>query len=239
MPPHARERVTAAYLAPGVNFVPSRYLKRWLEEELGDRDAIVVHNGLDPRYTSTARSKSAIPTLGFMFDVGDRKGSDVAARAIEVVRRELRDLRVIAFGASPPTQRWPLPKGTEFHLQPPQEAIPEIYQQCDVWLLPSRKEGFAMPGLEAFGSHTPVVSTLCGGPDEYIDEGVSGFLVPVEDHEAMAERAIEILKLPEDRWRAMSEAGYRRSRAFSWDQSAEVMEQAIGRILSGEHPIRT
>src|SRR5690606_20399032 len=174
-----------------------------------------------PRFDSAPRGRQERPTVGFMYQTGARKGSDTALAAIERVRREFPDLRVLAFGATEPDHKWPLPDGAEFRLRPPQEQIPEIYRQCDVWLLPSRQEGFAMPGLEAFGSHTPVVATLCGGPDEYIEEGVSGSLVAVEDHEAMAERAIEILRMPDDRWRAMSEAGYRRSREFSWDKSAE------------------
>jgi glycosyltransferase involved in cell wall biosynthesis len=234
-----RERIDAAIRGPGVNFAPSAFLRNWLATEHGDPNAILVYNGLDPRFDSPPRDRQAAPTIGYMFQVGERKGSDTALRAIEQARRAFPDLRVLAFGATPPDDDWPLPEGAEFHLRPPQEKIPELYRQCDVWLLPSRQEGFAMPGLEAFGSHTPVVSTLCGGPDEYIDEGVSGYLVPVEDHEAMAERAIEILRMPNDRWREMSEAGYRRSREFSWDRSGELMEQAIYRILSGEHPIRT
>lgn len=235
---HRQHRIIAAYQAPGVNFVTSSYLAACLAK-YGDTDPILVPNGLDPRFDSAGRSRQATPTVGFMFSRGPLKGSDTAKRAIEIVRSQVDDLRVVAFGSSAPNQDWPLPEGTEFDLRPPQDLIPEIYSRCDVWLQPSRNEGFALPGLEAFGCHTPVVSTLCGGPDEYIQEGVNGYLVPVEDHVAMAERAIEILRMPEERWREMSEAAYRRSREFTWERSAEQFEAAIYRILRGEHPIRT
>jgi glycosyltransferase involved in cell wall biosynthesis len=60
--------------------------------------------------------------------------------------------------------------------------------------------------LEAMACGTPVVATQCGGYPELIENGVSGFLVPVNDSEALASRIAELLARPELRERIGSNA---------------------------------
>ena len=65
-----------------------------------------------------------------------------------------------------------------------------------------------MPGLEAAACRCPVVATRCGGPEDYVEDGVSGYLVDVGDAEAMADRIVRVLRLNDGAVRAMSEAMY-------------------------------
>src|SRR5690606_20542321 len=117
-----------------------------------------------------------------------------------------------------------LPPDAEFRFRPPQGEIASIYRSCDCWVVPSRAEGFAMPGIEAAACRCPVVATLCGGPEDYIDDGGSGFLVPVEDPPAMADAIARVLTCSADAWSAMSERSYANARRFDWDVSAELLE---------------
>ena len=39
----------------------------------------------------------------------------------------------------------------------------------------------------------PVISTACGGPESYVQDGKNGFLVPVKDHEAMSKALTRVL----------------------------------------------
>ena len=84
-----------------------------------------------------------------------------------------------------------------------------------------------MPGIEAAACHCPIVSTRCGGPEDYIEDGKSGYLVDVGDSDKMAECIEKILKLDDDNWRKMSEASYQISLNFDWDKSAEILEKAL------------
>ena len=84
-----------------------------------------------------------------------------------------------------------------------------------------------MPGLEAAACHCPIVSTRCGGPEDYVEDGVSGFLVPVGDAVAMADAVCRVLKLPDDKWRTMSQASYNISKRFDWDRSAKILEDTL------------
>ena len=71
--------------------------------------------------------------------------------------------------------------------------LEEVLGACDLFLLPSTAESFGMAALEAMASEVPVIATRAGGLPEVVDDGVTGYLLPVGDVEAMAERGIEIL----------------------------------------------
>ncbi|HEY3056295.1 MAG TPA: N-acetyl-alpha-D-glucosaminyl L-malate synthase BshA, partial [Thermoanaerobaculia bacterium] len=84
--------------------------------------------------------------------------------------------------------------------------LEEILGGSDLFLLPSESESFGMAALEAMASEVPVIATRAGGLPEVIEDGVNGYLMPVGDVDAMAERAIEILS-NDDVGRRMGAAG--------------------------------
>jgi L-malate glycosyltransferase len=71
--------------------------------------------------------------------------------------------------------------------------LEEVIGAANVFLLPSEAESFGMAALEAMASEVPVIATAAGGLPEVVIEGETGFLLPVGDVDAMAERAIAIL----------------------------------------------
>lgn len=62
----------------------------------------------------------------------------------------------------------------------------------------SNSESFSNTCLDASAASLAVIATRCGGPEEIIDDGVSGFLVPVGDVAAMAERMSWLLNHPKE-----------------------------------------
>ncbi|HEY0370600.1 MAG TPA: N-acetyl-alpha-D-glucosaminyl L-malate synthase BshA [Thermoanaerobaculia bacterium] len=72
--------------------------------------------------------------------------------------------------------------------------LEEVLGTCDLFLLPSNAESFGMAALEAMASEVPVIATRAGGLPEVVDDGVTGYLLPVGDIEAMADRGVEILR---------------------------------------------
>ena len=74
-----------------------------------------------------------------------------------------------------------------------QEQIVPFLSVSDLALLPSASEGFGLAALEAMACETPVVASRVGGLPEVIEDGVSGFLHPPEDVEAMAESGVALL----------------------------------------------
>jgi glycosyltransferase involved in cell wall biosynthesis len=227
-------RVAATYRMAGLKFVIAKWLQRIMAEEYGDPNAVLIPNGVDrSQFNSRPRDRASIPTVGMLYGRQEWKGAKTAFEALRQIQKQFPKLRAIAFGSKPLSKKHKPPVWLEFHLRPAQNEIPRLYQQTDCWIVPSTTEGFGMPGIEASACHCPIVSTRCGGPEDYVEDGVSGFLVPVGDPAAMASAVCNVLNLPEAQWRAMSQASYEISKRFDWDQSAEILENTLVNALSG------
>jgi glycosyltransferase involved in cell wall biosynthesis len=76
--------------------------------------------------------------------------------------------------------------------------IPVLLNLMDVFVLPSLSEGLSMALLEAMAAECPVVATRVGGNVELVEEGVTGYLVPSENSQLLAERVIDLLRNKEE-----------------------------------------
>jgi glycosyltransferase involved in cell wall biosynthesis len=86
-----------------------------------------------------------------------------------------------------------------------------LYRGMDVFVLPSRREGFPRAAMEAAASGVPVVATDVRGCRQVVDHGVTGLLVPVASPRRLAD-AIRWLGEDEARRHEMGAAGARRAR---------------------------
>lgn len=76
------------------------------------------------------------------------------------------------------------------------EDARQVIAACDVIVCPSRFESLGMVHLESMAMARPVVSMDNGGPAETVVDGETGFLVPPEDPETLAERVLTLLHDP-------------------------------------------
>jgi N-acetyl-alpha-D-glucosaminyl L-malate synthase BshA len=74
-----------------------------------------------------------------------------------------------------------------------QENVVPLLSIADLFLLPSEQESFGLAALEAMACGVPVVASNAGGLPEVIEPGVTGFLHPVGDVEAMAASGVRLL----------------------------------------------
>ena len=226
-------RAKRTYTAPLHRIAIAQWLVEVLADEYGDHDVDLVPNAVDhAQFHAAPRTRAERPTVGFMNSLASFKGTDVTLAALHRLRAELPELRILSFGLCPPENLGTLADSVEYQHMPPQENIRALYAECDVWLTASRSEGFNLPAMEAMACRTPVVATRTGWPLEAIVDGGNGYLVPIDDAAALAERALRVLRLAPTAWQRMSEQAHATAAPHCWERSTDLFERALQRAVA-------
>ena len=185
----------------------------------------VIHNAVDPerfadpdpRYRAKLlryfrpRRKLVVGAAGRL---SPEKGFDVLVRAAEQVAQEGASVGFILFGDGPcraqlVQQIDAAGLKASFVLSGFRADLDRFVPYLDLLVLPSHTEGLPNVVLEACAAAVPVVATAVGGTPEVIEDGVSGYLVPPGDPEALAGRIRDLLA-SEERRREMGFQGRQR-----------------------------
>jgi D-inositol-3-phosphate glycosyltransferase len=75
-----------------------------------------------------------------------------------------------------------------------QKMLPYYYSAAEVVVMPSYYESFGMVALEAMACGTPVVASQIGGLAFLVQDGETGYVVPGNDINLLADRLIKIIK---------------------------------------------
>lgn len=112
------------------------------------------------------------------------------------------------------------------------DDMTRLLAQSDVAVLTSTKEGIPRAMMEAMAMKIPVVATRVIGTEETVVDGETGFLVPLDDVDALTDRLARLLDDPDLR-RAMGERGRARVEA-EFDENAIVdrLADAYRRLLA-------
>ncbi|EME69338.1 glycosyltransferase [Paramagnetospirillum caucaseum] len=121
--------------------------------------------------------------LGFAARFEDpRKNLPLALESLACLRRDGADLRLRLAGARPSDSTLArvrdlgLEGAVEFVGELGLDQLPAFYAGLDLFVLPSHQEGLCIAGLEAMACGVPVISTRCGGPEDYVRDGETGYL---------------------------------------------------------------
>jgi phosphatidylinositol alpha-1,6-mannosyltransferase len=113
------------------------------------------------------------------------------------------------------------------------EALRACYRSCDVFVMPSAKEGFGFVFLEAMQYSKPVVAADRGGSPEVVLDGTTGILVKYGEIAQLERALIDLCLDPKYRER-LGSAGYRRLQAhFTYPR----FESTLTQILMHELPV--
>lgn len=122
------------------------------------------------------------------------------------------------------------------HGSRPPERLAPFYASADVFVLPSRSEGFGIVYAEALSHGLPVIATNVGPIPDLV--GDAGLLVPANDSVALAAAMERLAKDPNLRFH-LSQRARRRARLLpTWDQTADRFRQVTVDLLSGRPPPR-
>lgn len=135
-----------------------------------------------------------------------RKGHEVLVRAFARVLKQMPDAHLVLVGGSGPESEsiqqlirsLSLKNNVTLFKDVPHEYIPEFFRHAQLFVLASRQESFGLVVTEAAAAQVPVVCTRAEGLRELIKDGVTGRLVNIDDHVALADAILQALTEPDD-----------------------------------------
>jgi D-inositol-3-phosphate glycosyltransferase len=111
-----------------------------------------------------------------------------------------------------------------------QDTLPYYYSAADILIMPSHYESFGMVALEAMACGTPVVASQVGGLAFLVQDGITGFVVPGGDPEALSKTLEKLIKDPALREKLGSQAA-EYARFYSWDKIANRIKGVYEELI--------
>jgi len=218
---------------------PCRWLMQKVEQSMltpAVMEARVIPNGVDlsifhPANKEDARSALGVPqnALMILFTANALRQNiwkDYAtvrdAVALTAARMGGRNVLFLALGDGALPERIGAAELRFIPYQTNPEAVARYYQAADVYVHAARADTFPNTVLEALACGTPVVATAVGGIPEQIEDGRTGFLVPIGNAKALAERLTQLLSDNELTQRMGILAAEAARRQFDLQSQAEV-----------------
>ncbi|MFD0685140.1 glycosyltransferase family 4 protein [Actinomadura fibrosa] len=208
------------------------------------RGAQIVYNGVEePARTVPPRAEPGPPArIALVGRLSPRKGSDVAVKAVRLLRERGYDASLTLVGAIFPGYEWfeeelrtmaGDDEGVVFAGFRP--SVWESFAEADIAIVPSRVEPFGNVAVEAMLAGRPVVASATQGLVEIVEDGENGVLVPPDDPAALADGIARLL----DDWdgalamakRARDDA----ARRFGKDRYHSELREAVRRLAAPAH----
>ncbi|MBF2026252.1 MAG: glycosyltransferase [Oscillatoriales cyanobacterium C42_A2020_001] len=218
------ETVYDDLLQTGDHFLPiSKHWQKRLIELGCNPDKITVHRmGIDcQRFTFLPRSLAPGETVRLISvaRLTEKKGIEFGIRAVAKVLQSHPNLEYVIVGDGElRTELTELIASLKIADQVKllgwrnQSEVVELLHQSHILLAPSvtaadgNQEGIPVALMEAMAMGLPVITTYHSGIPELVEDGISGFLVPERDVEALAEKLSFVLQ-QSDRWVEIEQAG--------------------------------
>ena len=239
----ATARRTRAVLgAAGAVMANSSAVARLLTDVVPGERLHVVLNGTTGLGRAVEPAADYLPGEPLVLAVGyliERKGLRELVAAAGLLRRRGRPIQLVLVGDGPlkaALQEQAAAEGVadsvHFLGRVPHARVLQLMARADLFALPSWDEAFGLVYTEAMAQGTPVLAGKGEGPEDFLTDGVSGYLVPVRDPEALAGIIAGVVDDP----RAASEvgeAGRTAALALSWQRNARLTRDVYRTVVGG------
>jgi glycosyltransferase involved in cell wall biosynthesis len=215
LPDHAVEGQLMELRNAGTILVLSTFSKRTLHDHVDPDRVLVTPLGVDIElFKPRPRPDDATFRVIFSGYISQRKGLSYLIDGF--ARANIPDSELLMVGQVVGTSRpWSGRRGVRHVPHVPRRELPDYYGLGDVYVFPSLVEGFGLTALEAMACGLPVILSSNTFAEDVITDGVEGFIVPIRDSAAIAERLRLLAADPERRAR-MGAAARRTAEQHSW-----------------------
>jgi phosphatidyl-myo-inositol dimannoside synthase len=215
-------RVSAAKIRLLPNSVPAEFLA-----------------GLRPNAEagSSSRHASSLLSVSRLDQTEGAKGIDQVLAALPSIAAHIPDVSYTVIGTGSDMQRLReiaanlrMEQRVKFLGGVDDATLMEAYRACDVFVLPSAKEGFGLVFAEAMAAGKPVVAAKAGAAREVIDDNQSGILVDYGDVDGLAKALTSLLSDNELRQRMGQAARRSVEMKFRFETYVDRLSGLIGEL---------
>jgi len=227
---------------------PSKALAEALKNYGLKRPIDILPNFIDADFFRPAKNKTekeklkkklgiAGKALVYMGRVSYEKSIDVAIRAFALALKKEKDIKLLIAGDGP--ERLALEKLAEdlgiknkidFLGFKRGKDLLEVLQAGDIFVTASKSENMPLSVLEAMAAGLPVIGVDSLGVPEIVKDGKNGFIVPPDDHEALADKIVEFMK--DDKLiKEFALASRELALGYSEERTAKLLEDAYKKII--------
>jgi D-inositol-3-phosphate glycosyltransferase len=112
-----------------------------------------------------------------------------------------------------------------------QDSLPYYYSAAEAVVVPSQYESFGMVALEAMACGTPVVASQIGGLAYLVQDGVTGFTVPVDEPDELARKLASILQ-DSSLHQQLSSQAVKVAQDYAWEKIAQKLLVVYDELLT-------
>ena len=109
--------------------------------------------------------------------------------------------------------------------------IPKYFSVCDIFIRPSRSEGFGNSFIEAMASHLPVIATPVGGIPDFIDDKETGIFCSSDNPQSIVQAVTSLLDDKNLSDKIVNNAYVRVVERYSWDHISQDMKTVFDKLL--------
>lgn len=165
----------------------SHFTADLVKQDMGsDQDIRIIYNGIDESLFVPARSKTIKPRINVLFsgNTSRRKGFNFIPKLLPHLNKNIR----ILYTTGLRNKRHGLLPDTMIDIGSiPHAEMPLVYQNADILIFPSIREGFGLAVAEAMSCGLPVVAFNTSSIPELIDQGKGGYLTDIYDVKRFSE----------------------------------------------------
>ncbi len=199
--------------------------------------SVLAPNGRDPVefHPRHGSSEGTVPVVVFVGALTAGKRPDRFVAVVAALRRRGVELRAVICGDGPLASALERPAGDAgVELLGSRADVAEVLRGADVLVFPSLPTGEGMPGVLIEGglSGLPVVATAVPGVHAIVDDGTSGFIVGVDDLDAMIDTTARLLVSPGLRQAMGAAARQRCLERFSLDAVATCWRSFLAPLVA-------
>jgi glycosyltransferase involved in cell wall biosynthesis len=108
-----------------------------------------------------------------------------------------------------------------------QKEIPKYFSVCDIFIRPSRSEGFGNSFIEAMAARLPVIATPVGGIVDFVDDKQTGIFCSPDNPQSIVLSIRMLIENPKLKDYIVQNAFKRVSENYSWDLVAKQMKERV------------